>query len=220
MKNAHRQADRQEAMAKLQGYLYGRDPADSTSRIKMLAAELAKVGWGDVALSVVLDPERSGPDCCQIAKGWYERVRRAVRDHDAEFFEEVAAAMRHLRSRGQWRKSSAQFPYESLKYVMARLALGLLSYLPALPPPDKFRAEIIQETKEAYAEECVYKNVGGEEYEKLISSIKGHEELGRQKEKIIRQMSDRKNGEIKWAQMIRELGLDSLIDVSLGRPSL
>lgn len=153
-----------------------------------------------------------------------------------QLFREVTRAIRRefdreLRklNRAQPRKPQSKFAHAELKQTMARIAALLVEFgrngSRVLPS----REEIMEETKRSCAENYIFWNWGplrGKSIRERYRFLRSKDAYARYLaavEETVKQMSDRRGsgeikGEIKWAQIMRELGLDALWPIPMGRP--
>jgi hypothetical protein len=189
---------------------------DAESRIKALAGELSNLQLPEFKVHDIPDEYKGLMD--EPGINWYERMQKACVDRDAEFFRDAADAVEYLRIGNRNRRSQVEFSHEVVKRTMTWTAFGMLntwSKLPSLP-------QIIEATKNNYAWMKVIdlerSMMSPKEFEMASRSEDGIASRKAKQGEILRRMSDRKKGEIKWGQMVKELGLDILGPIQKGRP--
>jgi hypothetical protein len=216
------------AYEKLSEYFWG-DPTseDRAERIKVMASKLKLAALPDLpgeSFPSYRRYEETGqldePESHLNSKCWYDRIRSALKDRNSEFFKEIAEALALLRAAPQPRKpyNNTLFPYEELKDTLANVAFWMLGFWPKFPTRD----DIIEATKKQFAWKKVLaldrKTMTPKDLENTSRSKAGIESRQRQVEELVKKMSDRKNGEIKWGQMFKELSIDVVWPVKIGRP--
>jgi len=214
------------AYEKLSEYFWG-DPTseDRAERIKVMASKLKGFALPDLpgeSFPSYRQYEELGkldePEGDDDSKCLYYQIRSALKHRNSEFFKEIADALAILREAPRSRKNDAEFPHEELKDRLANVAFWMLGFWPKFPTRD----DIIAATKERFASAKVWaedrKKMTPAQLEHTSRSKAGCERIRRQVDELVKKMSDRKNGEIKWGQMFKELSIDVVWPVKIGRP--